>query len=80
MKEPIPFSGVITVVTRDGRSAVVKLDKAAEGYRTAVISPDTRGRVILMNGTGHLEVGTKVSGVGRKGPEALRAFDVHSIR
>jgi hypothetical protein len=75
----VPFSGKIRTITRDGRSGVVELDadvRAAVGKAFAVISPDTRGRIALMNGVGQLQPGTHVKGTAEEGSEALRALSV----
>jgi hypothetical protein len=75
----VPFAGTIRTITRDGRSGVVALDadvQAAVGKAFAVISPDTRGRIALMNGTGQLKAGVHVEGTAVDGSEALRALSV----
>lgn len=75
----VSFAGTIRTITRDGRSGVVVLDdnvQAALGKKFAVISPDTRGRIALMNGVGHLQAGTRVKGTAEEGSEALRALSV----
>lgn len=69
----IHFEGRIEAITRDGRSGVVALDTAVSGKNFAVISPDTNGRISLMNGVGRLEKGTPVQGQAETGSEGLRA-------
>lgn len=75
--EKFPFSGKITKVSADGRSAVVTLDYNVEGRHLVVITPDTRGRVRLMNGVGQLEENTFVSGQSIIGPDSMRAVEVN---
>jgi hypothetical protein len=73
------FAGTIRTTTRDGRSGVVVLDESVRvacGKQFAVISPDTLGRVALMNGVGQLQAGTHVRGTAEVGSEALRALSV----
>jgi hypothetical protein len=75
----VSFKGTIRSITRDGRSGVVVLDagdRVAFGKEFAVISPDTLGRVALMNGVGQLQAGTHVTGTAVEGSEALRALSV----
>ena len=75
----VNFAGTIRTITRDGRSGVVVLDdtvQAALGKAFAVISPDTRGRIALMNGIGQLKAGTHVKGTAEEGSEALRVISV----
>jgi hypothetical protein len=79
----IDFAGTIRTITRDGRSGVVVLDqnvRISSGKEFAVISPDTRGRIALMNGVGQLQTGTRVSGTAEDGSEALRVLSVHIAR
>jgi hypothetical protein len=78
MKTVVHFVGTIRTITRDGRSGVVQLDHDVAGKEYAVISPDTRGRITLMNGVGQLKAGTRVSGTAEEGSEALRAISVHA--
>jgi hypothetical protein len=77
MKE-VSFAGTIRTITRDGRSGVVELDQSVQGKGYAVISPDTRGRIALMNGVGHLRAGVHVSGTAELGSEALRVISVRA--
>lgn len=79
MHKTVQFVGTIRTITRDGRSGVVELDQNILGKGYAVISPDTRGRIKLMNGVGHLEAGTKVAGTAEDGSEALRAISVSAF-
>ncbi|MGJ4929082.1 hypothetical protein ACQR1I_04700 [Bradyrhizobium sp. HKCCYLS2038] len=72
----VKFAGTIRTITRDGRSGVVELDHIIEGKTFAVISPDTRGRISLMNGVGQLQAGKHVKGEAETGSEALRAISV----
>ena len=72
----IHFAGTIKTITRDGRSGVVALDTAISGKNFAVISPDTSGRISLMNGVGRLEKGTPVQGEAEAGSEGLRAVSI----
>jgi len=75
----VSFAGTIRSTTRDGRSGVVALDqnvRDALGKEFAVISPDTRGRIALMNGVGQLQTGTHVQGTAVDGSEALRALSI----
>jgi len=74
--EPITFSGSVTKVTPDGRSAIVTLDRPVSGRRFAVISPDTQGRLALMDGDGRIQAGQRVGGKGVPGPESIRAATV----
>ena len=53
-------------------------DQAAFGKAFAVISPDTKGRIALMNGVGHLQPGTHVHGLAEEGSEALRVLTVEA--
>ena len=76
MTDTLHFRGHITVVTPDGRSAIVTLDDRVEGNTYAVISPNTAGRVDLLNGRGTLSTGTKVEGEATVGPSALKAISV----
>lgn len=81
MEKEVAFAGTIRAITRDGRSGVVVLDesiRATLGKEFAVISPDTRGRVALMNGVGHLQAGTHVRGTAVEGSEALRVISVRA--
>lgn len=75
------FVGKITKVSRDGGSAVVTLDSnsGSNDRSFAIISPDTRGRLSLMNGVGHLQPDTRVEGEAVRGVEALRAVSVHAV-
>lgn len=73
---PKKFKGTITKVSRDGRTGVVTLDPRTYDNQYAVISPDTKGRIKLMNGVGHLTEFTKVTGLAEKGPESLHAVSV----
>jgi hypothetical protein len=73
----VHFAGTIRTITRDGRSGVVELDETVSGKKYAVISPDTRGRIALMNGIGHLTK-VRVSGTAEEGSEALRAISIHA--
>jgi hypothetical protein len=73
------FSGTIRATTRDGRSGFVALEPRVEGKEFAVISPETAGRIQLMNGVGHLITGVRVSGDAEVGSEALRAIFVRAI-
>jgi hypothetical protein len=72
----VHFEGTIQAISRDGRSGVVALDTAISGKTFAVISPDTSGRVALMNGIGRLEKGTPVQGEAELGSEGLRAISI----
>ena len=74
----VTFAGTVRVTTRDGQSGVVFLDKEVAGAKYAVISPYTRGRDAIMNGTG-LKKDTRVTGVGEPGSEALRALSIQKI-
>lgn len=76
----LEFTGTIHATSRDGRSGVVALDPTVSGKKYAVISPDTRGRIALMNGKGFLETGTHVKGVAEVGSEGLRALEVRAVR
>lgn len=76
MSETVNFRGVISKVTPDGASAVVTLNPAVDGRRLAVISTETTGRSTLVNTRGRLESGSKVIGLAKKGPDALRAIKV----
>lgn len=75
----VHFEGKIEAITPDGRSGVVALDTAISGLNFAVISPDTRGRIKLMNGIGRLSKGTHVKGEAEKGSEGLRALSIEAI-
>jgi hypothetical protein len=77
--ERIKFSGKITKVTPDGRSGVVALDHEIDGNTFAVISPNTQGRVALMNGHGTLSTGISVRGIAISGVDALRVLEVAAI-
>jgi len=70
------FSGRISVTTPDGRSAFVRLDEMIDGKDVVVISPETEGRIAVMNGVGRLEEGVLVEGEAEAGPEALRAVSI----
>lgn len=70
------FSGRITKVSADGRSAVVSLDHEVEGMTLAVIGPDTTGRVRLMNGIGRLDANLHVVGEAVPGPDSMRVTRV----
>jgi hypothetical protein len=75
----VSFAGTIRTITRDGRSGVVVLDASVQailGKEFAVISPDTRGRIALMNGVGRLQAGAHVNGTAEEGSEALRVLSV----
>ena len=76
MEHTLNFSGTITKVTADGRSAVVTLNETVAGHGLAVISPETRGRVSIMDSTGDLENGRRVVGVATRGVDALRVVSV----
>jgi len=76
MQDLLNYSGQIAQVTPDGRSAVVALDNQIQGAALAVISPDTSGRIKLMNGKGALEAGVRVTGTAKRGPDALKAITV----
>ncbi|MBN9310671.1 hypothetical protein [Devosia sp.] len=78
MQKIVTYEGEIEKITLDGRSAVVRLDDWVEGVDLAVISPDTIGRLKLMNGKGVLEAGRRVSGDAKRGPDALKAITVHA--
>ena len=70
------FSGIITKVSPDGRTGVVTLDPKTYDKKFAVISPDTKGRIKLMNGVGQLTEQTKVTGMAEKGPDSLHIISV----
>jgi hypothetical protein len=71
------FSGTIEKTTPDGRSGLVALETPKiPGKEYAVISPDTKGRIELMNGKGYLEAGTLVFGTAEIGSEGLRVLEV----
>ncbi len=74
------FQGAISKVTPDGRSGVVTLDIPVEGKAYAIITPDTSGRVDLMNGKGSLAAGTRVEGEGTLGVDALKAITVAQVK
>jgi hypothetical protein len=80
MKHTIHFAGKIEAITRDGRSGVVALDRAISGKTFAVISPDTNGRIALMNGVGRLEKGFAVQGEAEAGSEGLRAVYIEAAK
>lgn len=80
MEHTLNFAGTITKVTADGRSAVVTLNEAVEGVGLAVISPETKGRVSIMESTGHLESGRRVVGIATRGVDALRVVSVSAAR
>jgi hypothetical protein len=79
MAEVREYSGIIRATTRDGRSGFVALEPKIEGREYAVISPDTKGRIELMNGVGRLMTGVHVTGTAEIGSEALRAISVRAI-
>jgi hypothetical protein len=78
MKNTIHFAGTIEAITRDGRSGVVALDHAIAGKDFAVISPETNGRIALMNGVGRLEKDLPVQGEAELGSEGLRAVYIEA--
>lgn len=78
MKPTVTFSGTIRAITPDGANGVVILTNDVCGKTYAVISPETRGRVALMNGIGRLQEGAHVRGVAEEGSEALRAITIEA--
>ena len=79
MSELVHFKGVIDGISRDRRAAVVKLDQSVEDVDFAIVTPDTEGRLELMNGRGAFKLGEKVGGEGRLGPDAIIASMVHTL-
>ena len=82
------FEGKISSTTKDGRAAIVRVNKVVDGnlnkdvcgkYSHAVISASTRGRLTVMNGVGQLEADTKVRGTAHSGFDALTADTVELI-
>ncbi len=80
MKTTIHFAGTIEAITRDGRSGVVALNHTISGKNFAVISPETNGRIALMNGVGRLEKGVAVQGEAETGSEGLRAVYIEAAK
>jgi hypothetical protein len=76
MRDSNEFSGEIGRATADGACAVVVLDHEVAGVRYAVINHETSGRIALMNKTGRLERGRRVTGSGPRGPDAIKAETV----
>lgn len=74
------FVGTITKVSEDERSAIVTLDHIVAGKGYAVITPDTKGRIKLMNGKGKLMTDTPVRGTADTGIDALRALEVEKAK
>lgn len=75
----VNLPGYILTVSRDGRSAVIKLDEDFSGMSMAVVSPDTRGRIPLMNKTrdGKLAKNIRVRVLAVEvSSEALRAVEI----
>jgi hypothetical protein len=70
------FQGVIVSVTPDGRAAFVRLNTPIHSVEFAVISPDTRGHIELMNGRGHFRINDHVEGSGKLGPSAIKVESV----
>lgn len=71
--------GVISAVTGDGGSGVVSLTPSVDKFSTGVISPDTKGRISLMNldPGGRLKRETQVVITRwQKGPESLRILEI----
>jgi len=79
MPEFVNFQGVIDGISRDGRAAIVKLDHTVADVDYAVVTPETEGRLQLMNGRGAFKAGEKVSGEGRPGPDAIIASVVRAL-
>jgi hypothetical protein len=75
----VRFCGTVTSVTRDGRSGIIALDEPICDMMFAVISPDTIGRIPLINNTGRLPLGERVTGDAEIGSEALRATHVQRL-
>ncbi len=76
MVDTVDFNGIITTVTPDGRSGIVRLKPAIRDMEFVVISPSTVGRISIMNGIGRLSKETKVHGKAAMGIDALVAVDV----
>jgi hypothetical protein len=74
--DEILIAGTVEVTTPDGISAIVKLDKPVDGFKRAVIGPETKGLIALLNGKGRIEIGTHVEGRAKRGPQAFAFRDV----
>ncbi len=80
-EQSVQLPGYILTVSRDGRSGVIRLDEAYSTMRMAVVSPDTRGRIPIMNTTrdGKLPKNIRVCVLAVEvGSEALRAIEIRA--
>ena len=74
------WEGVVSTEARFGFGYIVKLDEPVKGRKHAVISGDTAGKMILASNqpTGKIEIGLRVKGVGKLGPDGIAAKTVEA--
>lgn len=73
------FKGTIVEVDASGGIAIVHLENSVCGHDEAVISANTAGHSVLMNGKGELEPQTVVEGTGITGIDAIVATHVVKV-
>jgi hypothetical protein len=79
MASEVKYSGRIDLVSEDGQSAVVVLDRQVGGIKYAIIGSFTVGRVKLMNGRGRMVKDVRVEGQATVGMEALDALSAREV-
>lgn len=78
-----PIRGTFTAISSCGRGGVVTLDQPLDGFKYAVVNPDTKGRIPFMNASkdGRLEHGVAVLiEEAERGSEAYRAISIKQMQ
>lgn len=72
----IAFEGTVLALAGDRTTAMVAIKSGGDGYRYAAINAATEGHADLLNNTGTIQLGAKVSGVGKRGEKSVIATKV----